>query len=469
MRVRVALIALAVATSGCGLRVSPSRLAAARQGNSIVAGPGAPTAESNTAGAGSTASGDQATNGGIAGSAVQSVATPGAGAAPNASSADNGGATDTGVTATEIRLGNVVTLSGPVPGLFQGAAVGTQAAVAYLNSLGGINGRTFKVDIRDDQFDTGQNRAQTIDLMSKVFAFAGSFSVYDDAAVNEVKSSGIVDTTYSLSEARRKISNNFSVSPGYTGWRLGPLNHFKQQFAIAYTTVGTLYGDVPASKTSYVGWKQAAESVGYKILYERGYQPTETDFTADVIRMRQSGVKMIYIMATDVKTQARLAKTMQQQNFKVDAFISGGTTYDPSVFTLGGPAVNGIINEQQMAMYIGEDASVIPEVALFNKWLTAVKPGYKPDLFAVFAWSETRLLAQAIQAAGPKLTRAGVIDALRRLGTFDDHGMLAPANPGTKTPPTCYLMLRLVDGKFERYDTPAPGFRCGEGGFFYGK
>ena len=34
-------------------------------------------------------------------------------------------------------------------------------------------GRKFKLDVRDDQFDTGQNRAQTIDLLGKAFAFAG--------------------------------------------------------------------------------------------------------------------------------------------------------------------------------------------------------------------------------------------------------------------------------------------------------
>src|SRR5205823_2252557 len=109
------------------------------------------------------------------GSAGAAGSATGSGPAAAAPAGGNGGATDVGVTANSITLGNVSTLTGPVPGIFAGAVYGTQAAVAYINSLGGIYGRTLKLETRDDQFDTGQNRAATIDLLGKSFAFAGSF------------------------------------------------------------------------------------------------------------------------------------------------------------------------------------------------------------------------------------------------------------------------------------------------------
>src|SRR5207244_1976935 len=97
--------------------------------------------------------------------------------------------------------------------LFSGAVTGAQAVIAYQNSKGGLFGRFLKLDARDDQFDTGQNRAQTIDLISKTFAFLGSFSLYDDAAVPQIQASGIPDASYALSAARRAMPNNFSVQP----------------------------------------------------------------------------------------------------------------------------------------------------------------------------------------------------------------------------------------------------------------
>src|SRR5205823_11626604 len=74
-------------------------------------------------------------------------------AASAAPAGGNGGATDVGVTGESITLGNVSTLSGPIPGLFQGAVLGAQAFAAYANSQGGVFGRRLKVEVRDDQFD----------------------------------------------------------------------------------------------------------------------------------------------------------------------------------------------------------------------------------------------------------------------------------------------------------------------------
>jgi ABC-type branched-subunit amino acid transport system substrate-binding protein len=458
------------ATAACGMRVSAARLAAARNGQRLSAGAASTGGDAGTA-VGAEPSGSSGATSAAGGTSTGAAlgSTVGGGGASNPAAAvpagGNGGATDVGVTADSITIGNVSTLTGPVPGIFQGAVLGTQAAVAYINSQGGIYGRQLKLIVRDDQFDTGQNRAATIDLIGKAFAFAGSFSLYDDAALDQLRSSNIVDTTYSLSENRRALPNNFSVQPGHMGWRLGPLNYFKSKFPDAITKVGAIYGDVPASVTSYQGWKAAAQSAGYKVVYERGFSPTETDFTADVVRMRQAGVKMVYLTAADVRPTARLAKAMAQQNFTVDAFVSGGVAYDPNFLTLAGPAGNGVYSEQQMAMYDGEDAS-IPEVKLLLDWSNRVRPGYKPDLYAVFAWGSVRLLADALKAAGPRITRASVNDAIRKLGTYDVHGMLPPANPGTKAPPTCYILVKVNNGAFTRYDSPPPGFRCADGGYF---
>jgi ABC-type branched-subunit amino acid transport system substrate-binding protein len=461
--------------AACGARVSDEQVRSAGSATGggtsaqsadagTVAGPGDATA----AGSGdSTATTAPATGAGASsgGSATPAAGAAGAGsAAPAAPAGGNGGATDVGVTADSVTLGNVSTLSGPVPGLFQGAVIGSQAAVAYQNSKGGLFGRKFKLQVRDDQFDTGQNRSQTLDLIKNAFAFVGSFSLYDDAGAAQIQGSGIPDVTYSLTDGRRKIPNNFSIAPAPPGAPTGAFNYFKRKFPNAVGAVGTIYSEV--SKTSHDDYKAAAQANGWKYVYERGVQATETDFTADVVRMRQSGVKGVYLVAVDVKTAARLAKAMSQQNFKPEFFIVNGAGYDAQLFSLAGSAVEGMFNSQPYAMFAGEDAGSIPEVKLFNEWLQKVKPGYKPDLFAAYGWASGRLLFQAMEAAGPKVTRAGVIDALRKINEFSDNGMLAPAGPGAKRPASCFIVLQVKGGKFTRFDSPPPGYRCGDGPYF---
>jgi ABC-type branched-subunit amino acid transport system substrate-binding protein len=67
----------------------------------------------------------------------------------------------TGVTSNSITVGNVSILSGPVPGLFEGAPIGVKAYFEYINSKGGVYGRHLLVDSKDDSFSSQQNEAET--------------------------------------------------------------------------------------------------------------------------------------------------------------------------------------------------------------------------------------------------------------------------------------------------------------------
>ena len=134
-------------------------------------GPAAGAGAGPAAGTGGTGSGG-ATGGGTTGAAAGSGGNAAAAPAP---AGGNGGATDVGVTADAITVGNVSDLSGPVPGLFQGAVIGTQAYFAKVNAAGGVFGRKLKVRVGDGQLDCDQNRAQHRALKDRVFAFVGSW------------------------------------------------------------------------------------------------------------------------------------------------------------------------------------------------------------------------------------------------------------------------------------------------------
>jgi ABC-type branched-subunit amino acid transport system substrate-binding protein len=260
-----------------------------------------------------------------------------------------------------------------------------------------------------------------------------------------------------LSGGRRSIANNFSVQPAAEGGApTTGFQWFRDKFPDAVKAVGSIYGDVPASKASHLAYKAAAETVGWHWVYERGTQPTESDYTADVVRMRQSGVKTVFLISSDDKTTARLAKAMAQQGFKPDLFIAN---YMPTLPALGGDAVEGIYTQSSFSLYGGEDAGTVPEVALMQQWINKVKPGYKSNSFATDGWASGRLLFKAMEAAGPKATRADVLKALRAITDFSANDLLAPAGPGAKRPPVCMLIAQLRQGKYVRVD-PAKGFIC---------
>lgn len=374
-----------------------------------------------------------------------------------------------GITSNSVTLGQVDTLSGPVPGLFQGAKDGTQAYFNYVNSKGGINGRKLHLVADDDQFQPSNYATATQSLVNSTFALVGGFSLFDNVGVPYVNAAKIPDVTPSLSAVRETDQYNYSPVPIVEGGsRLGPLKYYKQQFGNAYQHVGTIDTAVASAEAQTDGVLNAMRSVGYKIAYKDTVSPVETDFTPDVLRMRSEGIQMVYIVGLAVPQVADLAKQMAQQNFRPKVFSTNGTGYDSAYIPDAGAAANGTLTDQQSSMFIGQDAKSVPAVATFDKWTKAVNSSAPIDTYALFGWLSAEEFAQALQAAGSNPSRASVIDQLDKITSFNGGGLIATTNPAQKKPSNCWVMLKVVNDNWQRTSpSPKSGFVCNPGGFYF--
>ena len=65
-----------------------------------------------------------------------------------------------------------------------------------------------------------------------------------------------------------------------------------------------------------------------------------------------------------------------------------------------------------------------------------------------------------------EISRACVIDAAKKIDTWDGGGLHAAASPGRNLPPSCSMIITAKDGTFERFlpkDTKTDdGFHCDE-------
>jgi ABC-type branched-subunit amino acid transport system substrate-binding protein len=459
-------VALGVALAllaACGSRATDAQVVEAL-------GTGNGTGANRTSGATGTAAG---ANGGTDGAAGTGGVDGTGGGATGAGDAgangavlfvgDNGGATDVGVTGDSITVANISILQGPVPGLFAGAPRGVQAYFAYQNSLGGVFGRQLKVDQQDDQFDCGINRALTEDDINKYFALVGSFSLFDGCGAVPLKEHPeMPDVHVPLDATAQALPNNFAVQPVKAGASTGPFQYIKDKHPNAITKVGSLIGNVDTAKVAWENAKYVMQSLGYQVVYERIFQPTETDFTADIVQMQSKGVQLLTLSSADVKTMARVEAKANQQSWHPEVTLLGAAGYDNTLFTLAGSnaALENAYLYLPTSMYLGEDRADIPEVDLFQTWMQQTNPGANVDLFTVYGWASAEMFVQALKAAGPQATRASLLGALQQIDHFDGNGMLAPAGPASKTPATCFIMVQVHGGKFERVDSPAGQFRC---------
>jgi ABC-type branched-subunit amino acid transport system substrate-binding protein len=371
----------------------------------------------------------------------------------------------TGITASAVQLGNISTLDF---GLFKGAAVGTEAYADYVNSTGGINGRLLKVNSGNDGYNNGaNNKSLTQSALQSDFALVGSFSLNDSFGGTVLaQNPGMPDVSVTLDPTTNKLPNVVSPVPLGSGWELGPLEYFKQKFPTGVTAVGSLVADEPSAEAQWTGEKAAMEHVGYKVVYDNTFPITQSDFTPNIIAMRNAGVKMLFIEQMPANYASAVIKALNQQNFH-PTVVLGASTYSSTLVSSSGgaSATNGDYLEQNASLYLGEDQASIPAVGTFLKWVNVADPGFKPDLFTLYGWVSAELFSEALQNAGTNPSRGSLLQALSKVTSYSGNNLIAPTNPAQKTNSNCYLLAQIQGGQIQRLDDPpvtnsTHGYRC---------
>jgi ABC-type branched-subunit amino acid transport system substrate-binding protein len=466
LRLTIATCCLA---SACGLRVDDTTRQAlleqsVRGGGQQAQGPaqvGDPLAPGVTATSGPSSGPVLAGPGG----AVAGPGVVGPTAGPSAVPGDNGGATDVGVTATSIQVGTVADLSGPQPGLFQGVVAGARAYFAMVNSQGGVFGRKISTKVGDSQVDCNQTTNAYTSLLPDVFAVVSSMSLYDNCAVPVLnKYPQVPDVSFAFDRNHSKRATTFQVQPFVPGARTGPYLALAKAFPQIKNAVGAIYPDVAGARTAWAYYKAALQSIGFTVVYEAASSPTEIDYTRYVVGMRQAGVQMAMVII-DAANDERFINAAQQQRWEPAVIEAPGPIYDPSFAEAVGTSATNIYIDTGFSLFLNNDERRIPGVARFQDWMAKTAPDQALNQFAVYGWAHAGLFVQALRDAGPHLTRAALLGALKNIHSFTADGLVISGDPAAQKPQSCYLLAHYVKGTWKRWNSPATGARC-DGTYF---
>lgn len=370
----------------------------------------------------------------------------------------------TGITPHSVTVANVSTETG---GLFKGAVVGTEAYAAYVNSLGGINGRKLIVQSSDDQFAGAMNKQLTEAAVQNDFATVGDFSLEDGFGGTVFAANPqMANVSESLDPVTQKLPNTFSAVPAAQGWPLGPLAYFQKKFPTEVLHTASIIADLPATVDAWTNEKASMEHLGYKVVYDPALPPTTFDFTANIVAMKNAGVQILFLEQLPQNYASAAIKDLNQQNFHPTLVLGAPAYSQVLVANSGGPAaIDGSYFEQSAAYYLGEDAGSIPAVTTFNTWVQKVSPGFEADTFTLDGWLNAELFSQALSAAGANPSRGSLLQSLRRIIAFSSGNLVPISNPAQKVPISCYLIGQIAGGTFQRLDDPAVsgpthGYRC---------
>ena len=455
----------AVADDGSTGDVAGPGDAGTDEGTAVEAGdPSAPTDGGGTAAAGGgTATGGAAAAGG------------GGGKAPYAS--------DVGVTESSIKLGNITTIGGPMPGQFEPYLLGVRTWVNEINEKGGINGRKIQFSPCDDGMDAERNRSCARDLIEnqKVFALVGtngpampSARYINDKKVPAVGVAGIGDYVGQLpywfvTTGMRTCPRDGNDGPG--GCRFTNVKQsnsaykwFKDSLGVKKAAV--FWHNIDISKQAGQAFANVLRQSGIDVAYTAETQVAEPDYTGHVLQMRDRGIEAIWD-SMEVNNNIRLMQAMDRQGFLPKAKITTAAAYGQEIGKqVAGPSRNILFALSPFRSYT---ATNNPAVANFRKLFDRYFKGKSKHIWNVEGYVGANLFGDAAAALGADLTREGLVKWLNELKDWDAKGLAPPLDfrydPSVFNAPTpprvspyCWYISQFKDTDFA--PTPGPDYKC---------
>lgn len=289
-----------------------------------------------------------------------------------------------------IKIGFINHLTGEAATYGQSMKKGTDLALAEVNAAGGVNGRKIEVIFEDDKLDNNQAVAAARKLIEqdKVKVIMGSGSSSKTLAIGPITREAKVILISSISTAPSLKDLGpyfFAVMPSDFAQGAEWANYAKKS-GIKEAAVMYINNDYGLGVKDIFTKKFTAD--GGKVLAEVGFKESGTDFRTEVLKVRQSGAKYVFIVS-HVKEGGLILK--QAKELGVQAQWIG----DVALQTKEVPELAAGGAEGMLAMSVG-----LKTQEKYKAFEKAFKDQYKedPTIWSDFAYDTTMLIVEAMKA-----------------------------------------------------------------------
>lgn len=453
------LMALAV-TSACGARWSDAERAAVfarAEGGGRTDGDGTAARGPSTA---TTLGGDGelaiTTDGGTTGGTGGTGGTTGGGSGPQAAGARPCAAPSTarGVSPTEITVGNINTLSGPVPGLGETSAAAVRAYVAYRNATGGVCGRQIALKAGDDGFDNSRYRALVADFASKTLGLAGGLAGADGGGVEVINAEKLPIVATAVTDTFQALPTVFDINPPFADIN-AVIGKYRFLYDQGVRTAALVYIDAAQVRSQVEQQKAQMQAVGIKIVYEQAVPLSTLSYDAAARGVANSKADYLFYPAAG-NLNVAMARAMYDTKYKLK-YGEYITAYGSDFVDVAGPAAEGVVT--WIRALPSEEAGANAAQTAFLQWMARVAPGIPADTFAADAWAAAKAFFDAVEALPGPISRDALLAKLRSTGTYDGDGFFGPIQLGKKLSNGCVIGMQVINGKWTRV-APDKGFLC---------
>ena len=336
-------------------------------------------------------------------------------------------ADEPGLTATEIRIGEILPLTGPVSFAGEAHYLGTKVALAEANASGGAAGRKIVAVTEDDGYVPARSfqAAQKL-LADGVFAITGTSGTSHLNAMLPMFVEQKVLTLVTINPAEQAYNpvkkNVFVIGTDYGNAIHAGVKYAVEKLGKKDARFGLIYQDDDFGANNKLGYERAVKEFGLKSVVEIPYKRGQKDFSAEMLRVQKEKVDFLVsggIIAENVAI-FKEAKKLGMTDLRVSTVW---TAHLPIVQQLAGDAGDGYYTADYMADLSDPEAAPFVEAA--KKFLTADEMK-KVNRYTMASYSGASILIQSIRSCEKDLTRDCVIAELESGKKFSVNGATAP-------------------------------------------
>jgi branched-chain amino acid transport system substrate-binding protein len=316
-----------------------------------------------------------------------------------------------GVSKTEITVGTIQDLSGPLAGFGKQIRLGMMLRVDEINEQGGIGGRKLKLQIEDSGYDPRKAvlAAQKLVNQDKIFAMLGHLGTAQNNAAMPVQFEKNVINFFPVTAAREMYEPfhklKYAFAATYYDQMLGALPKLVKEKGAK--KVCAIYQDDEFGLEVLRGAEAGLKTIGMEMAEKTSFKRGATDFSSQVARMKAAGCDFVALGTIIRETIGTIAES-RKTGFN-PTFMGSSAAYTDLIHKLGGKAMDGLYATMTVANPYLDDASQ-PVRFWANKYKT--KFNEDPTVFSAYGYLIVDTFGKAATKAGGNLTTESFIKAM---------------------------------------------------------
>jgi branched-chain amino acid transport system substrate-binding protein len=355
-----------------------------------------------------------------------------------------------GVSKTEIVIGSIQDLSGPLAGFGKQVRLGMMLRVDEINEQGGINGRKLKLLFEDSGYDPKKAvlAAQKLVNQDKIFIMAGHIGTAQNNAAMPVQFEKNVINFFPVTAAREMYDPfhrlKYAFAATYYDQMRGSLPKLVKEKGAK--KVCTIYQDDEFGLEVVRGGEAALKTLNMEFVEKTSFKRGATDFSSQVARMKAADCDMV-VLGTIIRETIGTIGESRKTGFN-PVFVGSSACYTDLIHKLGGKAMDGLYATMTVQNPYTDEASQ-PIRFWANKYKT--KFNEDPTVFSAYGYVIIDTFALAASKAGANLSTDTFIKAMDTLSLPTDMFGSAPAtfSPTKRLGSNASRLSQITDGKWK--------------------